>query len=1241
MKKIKLIPVILLSIMLVFPPNALAGPVGAITFIEGRVDRLAQGGDAYIPVRAGEEISTGDVIRTKSYSKAEITFSDDSVVRMGDTSLIRVRDYAVGEDGYRRAGVIDVDRGKIRAIVSRTADKVPFKINTPNASGNVKGSDVFVSYQQSTTNVLVAGGLLTMENPSFPGECIDVRDGMTALVPYNAPPEEPRVFLPEEKDRIEAVTGPATYKAEGIAAGAEFTGAVVTRVTGAVRVQPRGSKKWHAPVKNEALGTGGRIETGKSGRIQINFDNGIVIELKPETQLIITRLTRDPRTGDYTNEFEAGYGKIIAKLQKVPPKSSFMIRTPHAVCGVRGTIMYLDILTNMTKAFFEGGDGYVTDMINGVTKVIQNGMSSSVDADGNISDPTETTGEERSQFNSEFGSEGQDEYGYTDPDTDTGGGASSVSDPDPSPPSDPLPGGSGPGDDDTAPFDEVIPETGTTGGWTYSTTCSDLEGRFGNYGSWKEEGYDPFTAERDENNHLTGVLTADRSEAPWNGSFQAKVSGSSNNTGEEDAAFFAGRITGSGEDDGSIYGLMAGSGHGESGWDAVLAALYVDSSGTSGTMLAPDMTGTHDEGEIGDFTGSGSITYVPEGVTGVLPGELGDHTVAGTPMEGSVSVSVAGGAGYLNTDFMMTLLNIEDEPWGIWGSMYSAGYDRPEGLSSWAGVLGGSTGDGGYIFGVAEGTDDQDNGFLRLDVVTTWLDLFSLGVSLGSIVGEYEQADSYYFEGVGAGLWAYKPLSYVSEIEESLFLSCYYDRGGYNYTTGGYISALMGGVGSLWAGSADVTLMGDCAVLDEELSHLWYAPVFSVDYNNETYTTYDGGAYYGYVLGSKIGPENWMEGLMVALYVGPGGAGGYISGSFSGGIYPELGETGMFSMTGSLDITEMAPGGVGLLPGALYGYFEEFFGGGALDGRGLGCFGEDGVISGKMAGESLEFDLDEFDITSWGIWRATIIGTFEGSEEPSDSWSIPLFGEVLNGRLAPGNPMEYELDPEDSHPEIPDAYYLGVVQGTQWQQDGRIAGGFEGIWLDENDDGLGWGTISGEVIGNNEYIEAGEEFVGSWQAVAAGEWVEVGELIFPDMEDLAGLASQIEEMAGFDVVSIPITDLAGMGTGILDAAMNLTLFRDVSAMEGIWAGLVNGHYASDVISPEWDMSFATGEGTSIDFQGLEWANGEWLAKVDGSVKGNLLTGTAEGTYNETAETFSGAAAGTWMSEEIAGSHGGR
>jgi hypothetical protein len=58
--------------------SAQADMVGRLTQVEGRVDILRDGKLPAIPGKLNDGVQTGDVLRTKSMSKAQITFIDST-----------------------------------------------------------------------------------------------------------------------------------------------------------------------------------------------------------------------------------------------------------------------------------------------------------------------------------------------------------------------------------------------------------------------------------------------------------------------------------------------------------------------------------------------------------------------------------------------------------------------------------------------------------------------------------------------------------------------------------------------------------------------------------------------------------------------------------------------------------------------------------------------------------------------------------------------------------------------------------------------------------------------------------------------------------------------------------------------------------------------------------------------------------------------------------------------------------
>lgn len=178
---------------------ALAGVVGKFTSIEGRVDVLKPGQKRAAPVTSGFQVSEGDIVRTKSGSFAEITFEDDTVLRLTQSTRIEISEYLLNGN-KRENGALKLLRGKVRATVSKGLGRVipviysgptTFRIQTPTAVAGVKGTDFFVSYSMGTTGVFVLEGAVDTMGLSSPEHVVRVRGGEFSVVERNLPATSP------------------------------------------------------------------------------------------------------------------------------------------------------------------------------------------------------------------------------------------------------------------------------------------------------------------------------------------------------------------------------------------------------------------------------------------------------------------------------------------------------------------------------------------------------------------------------------------------------------------------------------------------------------------------------------------------------------------------------------------------------------------------------------------------------------------------------------------------------------------------------------------------------------------------------------------------------------------------------------------------------------------------------------------------------------------------------------------
>jgi len=855
------------GIFLTCSPYSLADVIGKISATEGRVDLLKSGGDTASEVRVGDCVSSGDILRTKSGSKAEIAFTDTSVVRLSENTRLEITDYGFGPGGKRADAALFLDRGKIRAILSRSAEG-SFVINTPNAAGAVKGTDIVAIYQRSSTSIAALNGKVLVSGMSPSGKPVELTSGQTSVISGETAPSAPRILLSMEIKAHESDTGISKgsmaaekssddkMTAEGYSAP-DGMKAVVTKTAGGVRIKNRGSITWHDARENEVLAAGDSVETKDNGKIEIRLENGNVITLQQNSSLIIQKLSSDSKTGNYENLLESGGGKLRAQVQKIKGNSKFEVKTPNAVACVRGTIMYLNILPGLTNSYFEEGNGTLRNLISGTVKDVPIGTGAAADGNGNISDPVPPSDDQKSQWHQGWDVGGEAE-GYSAPSGDLGQGGDSDNNS---------------GDTgfqnvvfDEKPVTDIIGTTESGGG----PGGSEGEGGITNpYITGTSSGSFGFV-EPDEYNNFDAVLSSNTVlSSPWAGQLDLHVSGEFMSPGYR---IFEGNITAASVDGGTSFGWVGGIMH---SWEGILSSIYIDPSGRAGNLFGYlSGTNTVETGTgsyYGDFSGSGDIFVIQMAQleAGIeYPVEYGEGY-------GDLRLAFNNGNGLFYADFDRQLARIEGQDWGIWRDAYRGSYYNPDNLNEWIGNAGGRYGEKGYFFATVEGIDDLEGG-VRMDMTGAYLDMYTLGAYYGSILAGYGEGT----EGIGLGGYT----------EEALTSSAIHG----NYSYSGQLSGILGTTGSLWSGSPFyLTSIGN---LEDEYdgefdNFIWYTDFISTDNDNERYTAYSAeegiGSYYGTTSG--VGKDNTMKGFSRFIYIDPSGYAGVFKGSVDGAYSQAIG----------------------------------------------------------------------------------------------------------------------------------------------------------------------------------------------------------------------------------------------------------------------------------------------------------------------------------------------------------------
>lgn len=646
--------------------------------------------------------------------------------------------------------------------------------------------------------------------------------------------------------------------------------------------------------------------------------------------------------------------------------------------------------------------------------------------------------------------------------------------------------------------------------------------------------------------------------------------------------------------------------------------------GLLGADVAGDVYGSFGMWRAGgETTGTYSDAFDPKYILSIRSygGHLAETRIAGTFIdEGFAAGSVVGSQYSGMTDFI-TLLDTETDveaslPLGLYQVGLGQGnsfVEKPTGATDWSASVGGmgvfgldSVNDYGYWMASVQGTwhedgtitgalgsvGDGDGAFGR------YLTRNHLGTIQGPFFGLYHEGET-----TGSGGWIGESLGTYSSVTPLTFAADFvapiYRATNTGFVTTSWMEGLLASTDSLWTGNdIPVTVMG--SIGDSGVDCIW-----QITYDDRDVSTYDDGAFFGSLAGTKDGEE--LSGTLFALYVdnsaAGSGAAGYLVGNLEGtapagvNLFELDGTVNRIEMMESISVDQsdidasVTTETVSAMTGS--GFFEA---------------------GGEILPHTIIGDYSVFNGQNWGMWTSTLFGTFDG--DTSDSWSLMIAPD--------GGPS----------PAMPDFSHWVHVTGTK-VYDREMAGTAAGAWVNWND--AATGVLGGNLKGTFDPSGA------TWEAVSGGALIETGR--FLDMAD-AGRESSLYDPAALAQLSIPFvevgrTDLTSSSVygGISEVYMNDVTFFAYSSGQApqIWAtGSVGGsHSGINLLTPGDAGATLSGAGFyNVDFSMTRWQDNKWGASISGS--GTVpdtshfidITGAAAGAYTGTESgTFSGAASG--------------
>lgn len=154
------------ALVLTLSAGGSAEVVGRLTQVEGRVDLLKGGNLPATPVKVDDTVAPSDIIRTKSLSKAQITFIDNSILTISPESRIAIEEYMVDTVKGKRRAVLEIFQGVALAVVNKIfkVKEPDFVIKTQTAVTGVRGTEIGIRIHPNSTSILNFKGVTQVGN---------------------------------------------------------------------------------------------------------------------------------------------------------------------------------------------------------------------------------------------------------------------------------------------------------------------------------------------------------------------------------------------------------------------------------------------------------------------------------------------------------------------------------------------------------------------------------------------------------------------------------------------------------------------------------------------------------------------------------------------------------------------------------------------------------------------------------------------------------------------------------------------------------------------------------------------------------------------------------------------------------------------------------------------------------------------------------------------------------------------
>jgi hypothetical protein len=191
-----------LLLLTAIPAHAQDDRVGTVVSLEGQVELLV---GEWTQPKLGDAIHRSNELRTGANGKVSVVLTDESVFNLGPNSHVNVEDYVLEPEAPASNAVLNLLKGKVRALVSEHFKNqgASFNVKTATATAGVRGTEFVVAFSGDQTDIAVIEGKVAVRGLFSDADAeVIVLAGQRTTVRRGASPTRPVKMSEEEQQEV-------------------------------------------------------------------------------------------------------------------------------------------------------------------------------------------------------------------------------------------------------------------------------------------------------------------------------------------------------------------------------------------------------------------------------------------------------------------------------------------------------------------------------------------------------------------------------------------------------------------------------------------------------------------------------------------------------------------------------------------------------------------------------------------------------------------------------------------------------------------------------------------------------------------------------------------------------------------------------------------------------------------------------------------------------------------------------